>query len=654
MMDKAPGNGCFFIRITGDQKQFMKTHKKIIVNIITMVLVVVLCGFTVRSQQPATPDNPIAKQTQSIEIETMMLNAGPDDTQNSEESDANIKGTGNNGQESEETERDSDKSKSEMKQDSQQQQNAEESRDSKQENVNSVGEGEHDSILDGINDSDEAEDEKGNGMAGEESPFPDDKEDVHIATDLRNQIITESQLKDDKFEFYAYLVHAEDDMQLKVKLRNEKTSQNGKYLKSENKNYDTKLARGYNYITLYIVSGNSTYYQITYAINYMADKADENNPQVGEHPPIIKTNLDDHSGTIKNRNFIFTVSAETYRNEFVPYDNIRVIFDGKQLKTTPTGNETYEYDLYFENPREGDTSQHTVHVLAWDNEGNSSYKTFDVTYEFRDQGDTIGTATVSIDATTLGLGIIASGYQYEIKQDEPASYAVIAAMEEWGIDLDYGGTPDVGFYIRGLSNGYIANGAGIPANLWSKIIDDGLNLTGQSSRNRIAEFDYTEGSGWMYTINGGLYPGRGLSGYYLNDGDNIILRFTLAYGKDLGAVSSRGLLKSYCGLWINGGYTPRHNLDNGKVLTEATCETAGEWARTCTVRNCREKITEIIPALGHQYQLVEQQDATAASSGYVKYRCSRCGREQTDMIPPLGGEVTPSGQEIPPSEEGNP
>ena len=62
----------------------------------------------------------------------------------------------------------------------------------------------------------------------------------------------------------------------------------------------------------------------------------------------------------------------------------------------------------------------------------------------------------------------------------------------------------------------------------------------------------------MYSIGGTLFPGRGMSDYKASDGLTIYLRFTLAYGKDVGgyesAGGSYGSLSSYCGLWINGGY----------------------------------------------------------------------------------------------------
>ncbi|MPW27233.1 DUF4430 domain-containing protein [Alkalibaculum sp. M08DMB] len=54
--------------------------------------------------------------------------------------------------------------------------------------------------------------------------------------------------------------------------------------------------------------------------------------------------------------------------------------------------------------------------------------------------------------------------------------------------------------------------------------------------NSLGEFDFEQGSGWMYNVNG-TYPNYGCdnSRSVLKDGDVIQWRFTLNIGKDLGA-----------------------------------------------------------------------------------------------------------------------
>ena len=146
---------------------------------------------------------------------------------------------------------------------------------------------------------------------------------------------------------------------------------------------------------------------------------------------------------------------------------------------------------------------------------------------------------------------------------------------------------DVGFYLRRISRGGMMDYPAIPENLWSKILQDGLTLTGQTDNNSLGEFDYTQGSGWMYSVGGNTYAGKGLSGYYLTDGDTLYLRFTLAYGKDIGGYSSTGgsygLLPSYCGKWLNGTYIEEHVWGEPTQTVAPDCTHPGEISTVCTV-----------------------------------------------------------------------
>ena len=97
--------------------------------------------------------------------------------------------------------------------------------------------------------------------------------------------------------------------------------------------------------------------------------------------------------------------------------------------------------------------------------------------------------------------------------------------------------------------------------------------------NTLGEFSTTQGSGWMYSVGGETYAGKGLSTYYLSNGDTLYLRFTLAYGKDIGGYSatagSFGLLESYCGRWINGTYLDEHRWGEPQQTIAPDCTHPG-------------------------------------------------------------------------------
>ena len=462
---------------------------------------------------------------------------------------------------------------------------------------------------------------------------PEDDSELRIVSDLYNGEITFHQLNNDVLPFYAYLING-DGLTLRVKLRNSVTPQNGTYLTGDGKNYEATLCRNEtNFITLYIKDGSTTLHEITYALRYVAQKADEDNPTVGENPPVIVTNLEGVE-QLSNRNFTLTVQATAYTGKSLYSGNIEVRLDGERI-TGPTGGPLYEYQLYFKDPEVGDIVHHTVTIRAWDEEGNSAFYAYHFDYHFVDTGGEIGTAYIILDATTVGLGVLEEPYTYRIKQNVPASYAIMEMLTEYGYEFDYGGTPDIGFYLRRISRGGLMDYPDIPENLWNKVLQDNLTLTGQTYSDSLGEFDYTQGSGWMYSVGGTVYAGKGLSNYFLNNGDTLYLRFTLAYGKDIGGHSSTGgsfgMLSTYCGKWINDTYIDMHQWGETAVTKEPTCTEAGEMSCVCSVCG-DQKDTVSIPALEHNFHEVSKTEPADGNDGYVLYECEHCKEEKKEMI----------------------
>ncbi len=64
------------------------------------------------------------------------------------------------------------------------------------------------------------------------------------------------------------------------------------------------------------------------------------------------------------------------------------------------------------------------------------------------------------------------------------------------------------------------------------------------SGSTFGEFDYTSGSGWMYSL-AVLLPGQSMSAVYLKDGDVLTLRYTRLW---LGHWRRQRQLRQYCGL----------------------------------------------------------------------------------------------------------
>ena len=507
-----------------------------------------------------------------------------------------------------------------------------------------------------INDNSSEEDESGetpsdNGENTEDNPGTGDEpgEEEHgLITNLSSRIILFSELENDTLGFYAYYSDRTIDSDLKVNYKHKGDSGNGTWLNGTNDNYTAKLKLGTNYITIYYTDETGERNWTRFAINYQANKADASTPVQGSHPPIIHTNLDDWTGDIETNHFKFTVDARTWQNERIYADCIEVRLNGK-LVTNPTGSEIFEYDLYFTKPVSGDYSDYTVTVLAWDKEGNSRFVSYDIRYLAKGKGEAIDPVTVTIDATTVNCGIVES-VMVEVKGGDTAADAVLKMFELNGYTADFKGSVDSSFYLMSISKAYAFRGAGIENRLRELLERDGIAMKPAGTQDQLGEFHYTEGSGWMYFINGSLCPGVGMNEWPLQGGENITLRFTLAYGKDIGASSGgHGNLSSYCAKWIGGAVIESEHDYYESDRMEPSASEDGYIEYTC--RKCLNIKEEILPATGeseipveceHDYHESSRVDPTASEDGYVEYTCSKCLETKRETLPATGEPEIPT------------
>lgn len=439
------------------------------------------------------------------------------------------------------------------------------------------------------------------GSGGEEDDTP------RIYTTLKTQQLTKAELPDGKLTFVAYPL-GKGDLHIRVRLKNETNSGNGLLLTSQN-NQDYEAQLDFNADNLFVLSlydGETFLGLVQYRVGYYANLADDTHPTMGDYPPSIVTNLDGASLDMSSQTFPLTVIARANAElgAGVIYSNqIRVTLDGKTVEKS-YGDSQPTYELYFEPPQLGDEETHIIRVLAWDGNGNSTMKVYTVTYHQISEGDPAGSVDVVLDATTIGLGILDTG-TLDIVEGETAASVLLRFLQERGYEPDYQGSATMNFYLRRISRGDIAYRANVPEHLWELILRDGITTNDNYDRDSIGEFDYTQGSGWMYSINGTLYEGTSMSGYKVRNGITIYVRFTLSYGKDIGGYDSTGggygSLSSYCGLWINGGYQ----------------------------------------ALGHDFVETDRLEPTETEDGYIHYRCSKCHEEKTDILPATGGGTEP-------------
>ena len=431
---------------------------------------------------------------------------------------------------------------------------------------------------------------------GEYTPEP---EEPYIATDLYSGIYTPADIENDTLVFYAYPAGG-DNLSLKVYIKGRYDNvNNGELLHPDEQSYFRPVLSINNeyIITMYLYRGSELCGgAVRFYITYRNQPADEDNPVVGEHPPVITTNRDGDDSVITSSRFLLRVAARTWEGNVIYANHIVVTLDGV-VQTNPTGSTVFEYHLVLTPPNVGDDIDHVVTILAWDDEGNSTFRKLILPYHRVGEGDENGSIHISIDATTLGLGIIIDD-DYTVHEGENAAEVLLRLFEDYGIEAQFSGTPKLNFYLRRIVWGDIAYSVEIPPELWELILRDGITLTDQHDRDSIGEFDFTRGSGWMYCING-MYPGIGLSEYYPINGDELCLRFTLALGKDIGGYDatgsggSEGSLSSYCGLWIDGGFIQ----------------------------------------LEHDYEIIQRVEPTDDEDGFIEYRCSKCHDIYREVLP---------------------
>ena len=444
----------------------------------------------------------------------------------------------------------------------------------------------------------------------------------------------------------------------------------------------------------------------------------------GDNTIIIETNLDTGEELINETKTNLTVRAWSEDangnvTSYIPANGtdtiLRVVFDGMEvgyISTSPT-EKTSEYDLYPANPEIGDTNEHTLYIYAEDSYGNYGEKTLTFTGKRREAGQKIGDATIYVDMTVLGLSVVGP-IHYDVLADEPISYVVAkaimgkdtgdpfgAASETLGWRGDYGGSLDVGFYLRSLDTDYYADaledstwpgsteeevldaidarfGAGTGlATLWRCLYRNGLNKS-TGSGSTFGEFDYTSGSGWMYSLRGNYYPGQSMSAVYLRDGDVLTLRYTLAYGWDIGGGSDNyGNIVGYCVSAVNGYMNISHqmeevedldgsihyvchccgmvedcthehtiykNLEDGThILFCEDCQTAigdpqlHNWTYAAADTEDNHVCAECGATEQHFWKEVEGTNtATCTEPGVRTVRCSICGMEKEEEVEAKG------------------
>lgn len=341
--------------------------------------------------------------------------------------------------------------------------------------------------------------------------------DVMYDKDLFDHNLTDQEIHTSGFEFFADLksgVELSPSGRYAVML-------NGSAITNDSGKYEVELSPHVNTITLKVTDAPN-------AISYIQEFEIIYTPPEGENAPIITTSLDNSDLNFKSMRHLLSVEAYSYLGEQI----VATGKNGSGLTVTLNGQTVYHassnitYDLYFIQ------GENIVTVTARDEEGYYTTKEYSVYCEGVNVGEKIGTATISVEASTVGLGYLIPPTQVDIYEGENAVYPLGRLLDASGFQYNFSGTPDNGFYLAHLLKGGITNGAAIPKDLKAYLESAGIGLNGYEP-NSLGENDFTVASGWVYQIDGAV-PQYGLSECFLQDGQTLRLRYTLAQGRDVG------------------------------------------------------------------------------------------------------------------------
>jgi len=354
--------------------------------------------------------------------------------------------------------------------------------------------------------------------------------DLYIATNLEDGMtVYKSHL-----QFYASPYgQGSEDARLTSKLRGKTLTPSKTDTDNNTYHYSVELNEGYNDISLRAKDPDGRERIDVYHIRYVPDD--------GNVPTLKDINVSEGK-SIKGYQFTLQVWAEDYQGNLIYYNGLSVRLNRNVVKDRGVSGSYTEYDLYLKK------GSNKLDIRIEDRDGRICDYTYNIQCLPPGPGGEIGTATISIDANVLGLGYLLAPTKATIYEGKPASYTLDRFLKDNGFDYKNTGTLDDDFYLARIIKTGIGVGVNIPQDLKDAINDDGLEWKmEQRDDDSLGEFDYCQGSGWMYFVND-ICVGRGFAATNLKDGDVIRIRFTLAYGKDIGAGELFGS-KNYPKVW---------------------------------------------------------------------------------------------------------
>lgn len=246
-----------------------------------------------------------------------------------------------------------------------------------------------------------------------------------------------------------------------------------------------------------------------------------------KHLPILVTDLEDGS-TITGTTLSFYIKPVDYKGDRIRASGVVVECNGQTIPQVwdDSTKTSYRMELI--------SGANSIIITLTDLELNTSSYLFTIYCNSIEQGESLGFVTFSVEATTIGQGYIIPPTQVEIFQGMNAVSILADLLSQYGYAYKHTGSIGTGFYLSHILGVNIVSNPMVNEELEEHLKNtDGIGYDIEKyNSNSLGEFDFTTGSGWMYSVNS-EYPNYGFSDCFPHDGDIIRVRFTLYMGKDI-------------------------------------------------------------------------------------------------------------------------
>lgn len=245
--------------------------------------------------------------------------------------------------------------------------------------------------------------------------------------------------------------------------------------------------------------------------------------------PIIQANLADGE-VLKSSPYILTVHSKDYLGKQLYASQMQVYLNGQIVEYSSMSGIAYEYILY---PNEG---ENLIQIVASDTEQYRAVKEIPFFYEAVVENVNV---TLIVDANVVNLGTFV-----QENLTVPSNTTIAQFLEERLIANGYTpghlGSVTGEYYLQSIAKPGILNNWYVSEERQNQLIAEGYGFTQPQNMNILSEYEFTQGSGWMITLNG-YFIGMGMGTRPVRDGDVVRVQFTLDLGTDIGVDPNGGI-----------------------------------------------------------------------------------------------------------------